>query len=224
MKSYLKLAFAMALAMASMVRAADPIYFVTTDITGAQTQIDTNHMSSWVVNVNSNVDVVGGKFVMKDGSQTVGSLTFSIYAGGLTDAQVNSGSYNPLASITLSNADFDAQVNNGQTFALHTFNFGSVLTLLGGNTYTAALTSAVPDVQAKAYFIKGGTQVMLVDSVTGATNTNALSLTGGTGAINNTDTNPVVSSPAGVPEPSTYALFGLGAVVLVIAARRKRTA
>lgn len=210
---YLLLSIASAVVVASAAQAADPIYFVSTDITGAQTQIDINHLSSWIVGVNNNVDVAGGKFVMKDGSQTSGPLTFSIYTGGLSDVQIQSGSYNPFASITLSNAQFDAQVSNGQTFSVHTFNFASVVTLLAGQTYTAALTSTVPDVQSKAYFIKGGTQVWLVDSSTGAINTNSLTLTGGTGAVTN--------APAAVPEPSTYALFGFGGLVLLMALRRR---
>lgn len=200
--------------------AADPTYYFTTDITGAQTQIDINHLSSWIVGVstNSSIEVIGGQFTMKDGSQTSGSLTFSIYTGALTDADITSGTNNPFASITLSNDQFDAQAgskNSGQQFYMHTFNFASVVTLMAGQTYTAALTSVVPDVQSEAYFIKGGSQVFLRDSATGATNTNSLSLTGGSGAVANT------SAPAAVPEPSTYALFGLGGLLLLVAFHRR---
>lgn len=198
--------------MVSGLQAADPIYFVSTDITGAQTQIDTNHLSSWIVGVNNDVNVTGGQFVMKDGSQTSGSLTFSIYLGALSETDIQSGTNTPFSSITLSNAEFDAQVNNGQTFSIHTFNFASVVTLVAGNTYTAALTSDVPDVQSRAYFIKGGTQVWLVDSATGATNTSSLTLTGGTGAVTNV---------SAVPEPSSYALFGFGGLAIVVAWRRR---
>lgn len=149
---------------------------------------------------------------MKDGSRTTGSLAFSIYNGALSQSDIFSGTNNPFASISLSNAQFDAQVSNGQNFGVHTFNFASAVTLLAGNTYTAALTSTVPDVQSQAYFIKGGTQVCLVDSSTGDTNTSSLTLTGGTGAVTNF---------VGVPEPSTYALAGLGGVVLLVALLRR---
>lgn len=196
-------------AFSGTIRAADPIYFVSTDITGAQTQIDTNHMSTWIVEVNSNVTVTGGKFVMKEGSKTSDPLTFSIYQGALSDAAITSGTNNPFASITLSNSQFELQTK--QQFNVVVFNFTLPVVLQSGNTYTAALTSAAPDAQSDAYFIKGGTQVVLLDSVTGATNTSALTLTGGTGAVN-----------TAVPELSTYVLFGLGAVGLMVAVRRRK--
>jgi hypothetical protein len=66
------------------------VYYFSTDITGAQTQIDVNHTSMWVTTPGGNVDILGGIFTMKAGSNTSADITFSLYSGSLTLAQVAS--------------------------------------------------------------------------------------------------------------------------------------
>ena len=57
---------------------ASPIYYLATGQTGAQTQIDVNHTSSWVMTPNVNFDLGGGLFTMKDGSSTSATVNLSL--------------------------------------------------------------------------------------------------------------------------------------------------
>jgi hypothetical protein len=126
---------------------ASPIYYLATDQTGAQTQIDLQHTSSWLMTPGINFDFAGGLFTMKDGSSSFDPLTLSLYRG--TDA---SGSL--IGSVNLTNATFCAQVGNCGQFASHPFLFVAPVPLVAGTTYFAALTSPAANVQSLAYFIK----------------------------------------------------------------------
>jgi len=190
---------------------AQELYYFTTDQTGAQTQIDTNHVSSWYFGVNYNIAFAGGQFSMKSGNAVTGDVTFGIFAGQLSDASILSGTNSAVASVTLTYAEFAAQANPGQ-FATHSFIFSNPVTLTLGSNYTAAVFSTVPDVQSQAYFIKDKPDSeFAINTSTGATNTTAL-VPGG-----------VTPGPSPIPEPSTYALFGMGALGLVVVARRRRS-
>ena len=126
---------------------ASPIYYLATGQTGAQTQIDVNHTSSWEMTPNLNFDLGGGLFTMKDGSSTSATVILTLYQG--IDA---TGSV--LASLNLTHASFCIQVGNCGQFATHQFFFATPVALVPGTTYFAALTSAAADVQSLAYFIK----------------------------------------------------------------------
>jgi hypothetical protein len=167
---------------------ADPIYYFSTGQSGAQTQIDTNHFSSWIVTPTNDITINGGIFTMKDGPKTIEPITFSLYLGSLSPTEIAAGTNSPFSFITLSNMEFSAQVPQPQQYDWHPFDVVSI-TLTNGITYTASLTSAAPDNQSEAYFIKGN------------------------------DVGVFITDP--IPEPSTYALFGLGALVMVVAYRRK---
>ena len=188
------------LAMASLVWTA-PVhaaaYYFSTDITGAQTQIDVNHTSLWVTTPGGNVDILGGIFTMKAGSNASESITFSLYAGNLDLTQVAAAT--ALVSKTLTYAQFAAQTPNAGQFEFHAFDVAtpsSPYTLTGGQTYTAVLSSAAADVQSEAYFIKDSGLMYLRDP-------NNLSAPG--------------IDPATVPEPSAawLLLVGLGAWAIV---------
>lgn len=127
---------------------AAPLYYVSTDHTGSQSQIDVNHTSSWLLSPDVDFDLGGARLVMKSGQKTSDTVTFSIYAG--TNA---SGSL--LASVTQTNAQFCSVSGNCSAFQIHLFPVVPV-TLLAGQSYFATLTSAAPDTQTKAYFIKNG--------------------------------------------------------------------
>ena len=139
---------------------ASPIYYLATDQTGAQTQIDVNHTSSWEMTPNINFDFAGGLFTMKDGSSTSATVILTLYQG--IDA---TGSV--LASLNLTHATFCAPpVGNCGQFATHQFFFATPVPLVPGTTYFAALTSSAADVQSLAYFIKNNSFFISdVDSV-----------------------------------------------------------
>ena len=59
----LGLAFAFIVNASAQGLLQKPTYFITTDQTGAQTQIDVNHTSLWVVTTpNADIDIFGGAF------------------------------------------------------------------------------------------------------------------------------------------------------------------
>lgn len=188
------------LAIASVVWTAPvhaAVYYFSTDITGAQTQIDVNHTSLWVTTPGGNVDILGGIFTMKAGSNASASITFSLYAGNLDPTQVAAAT--ALVSKTLTYAQFAAQTPNAGQFEFHAFDVAtpsSPYTLTGGQTYTAVLSSTAADVQSQAYFIKDSGLMYLRDP-------NNLSAPG--------------IDPATVPEPSAawLLLVGLGAWAIV---------
>lgn len=185
-------------------------WYISTYITTAQTQIDTNHLSSWIITANTNVNIWGGNFVMKDGPKTDASLTFSLYFGALTPTDLfsatNAGSL--ITNVVLSNADFKIQNPNDQQYNPVIFQFtdnlgsNTPVTLSNGVTYTAALTSAALDKASYQYFIKGGDALLATTNNPPIVNTNDIS---------------------NIPEPSTYMLIGLGALLLLISYKRRRT-
>lgn len=206
----MKLTLSVGMLLASCACAiADPLpalnyTLVSTDITGAQTQIDIDHTSSWTFSPTVAWSLKGGTFVMKDGSQTAASLVLSLYENGGTTA---------VTSLTLTNADFHTQNTSDQSFSDVSFFFDPLFTLNAGSSYTLKLTSTAVDAQSKAYFIKGNAWTfqdpnggsidpgLLGDPIT----TDGLATTGGTTAT---------------PEPGTWAMAFGGLAVAVVARRR----
>src|SRR5213080_1044754 len=82
-----------------------PLYYLATGQTGAQTQIDVNHTSTWEMTPDINFAFGGGLFTMKDGSSSTDDVILSLYEG--VDA---SGLL--LESIDLTNSMFCGQVGN----------------------------------------------------------------------------------------------------------------
>lgn len=124
-----------------------PLYYLATGQTGAQTQIDINHTSSWLLTPNVNFDFGGGVFTMKDGTTTTDNIILSIYKG-----TNNLGILLDVHSVT--NTAFCGQVTNCGSYAYHQMFFNAPVTLVAGTTYFVNLTSPAADVQSKAYFIK----------------------------------------------------------------------
>ena len=168
--------------------AAAPVYWVSTDQTGAQTQIDINHSSFWQFIPTIEWELGGGLFEMKSGSASTADVLLRVYAG------VNdTGSL--LDTVTLTNTAFCAQVGNCQQFGTHTFAFGTPVPLSIGQSYFVTLTSIALDTQSTAYFIKAS-QSTITDQ-------------------NGTDIDP---QPVGAlvtsPEPGTLLLLGIPLAVL----------
>lgn len=172
--------------------------YLATDQTGAQTQIDVSHTSTWLLNATSDFDFGGGLFVMKAGNSATDLVTLTLYQG--IDA---SGSV--LASVTLNNTDFCAQVGTCGNFNYHQFLFTAPLSLFSGTSYFAALTSGAPDVQSQAYFIKSDTFF--------ASDINE-------SPINPSPFNGTASS---TPEPASFVLLGAGLALLGAARYRRGT-
>ena len=129
-------------------------YYVYTGQTGAQTQIDVNHTSTWSLAPASTFLFGGGIFNIKEGSATTANITLSLYLG--VDA---SGTL--LNSVTLGPGSFT------QSFTSTNFFFASPVALTGGTNYFAALTSSAVDAQSTAYFIKGAGNVTFPADATG---------------------------------------------------------
>lgn len=183
-------------------RSQGAVYYFSTDITGAQTQIDVNHTSLWVTTPGGNVDILGGIFTMKGGSNASADITFSLYSGNLNLTQVATAT--ALLSKTLTHSAFASQTANDGQFDFHAFDVAtssSPFRLLGGQTYTAVLSSSANDVQSQAYFIKDSGLMYLRDP----NNLSAPAL-----------------DPALVPEPSSLSLVAAGVVGLMAVSRVRR--
>ena len=139
-----------ALAWLALPCHAVSVYYLATGQTGAQTQIDVNHTSSWLLTTNVNFDLGGGLFTMKDGSSTSDTISLKVYLGSDATGTL-------LTTLTLTHTTFCSQTGNCGQFAMHQFLFPTAVSLTSGTTYFATLTSSAPDVQSQAYFIKNDT-------------------------------------------------------------------
>jgi hypothetical protein len=171
-------------------------YYLGTDQSGAQTQIDISHMSTWTFTPNVDFGFGGGVFNMKAGSSAIDNVSLSLYQG--TDA---TGSL--LGTVTLTNTAFCAQVGSCSSYDVHDFFYSSPIALSNGTTYFAALTSVAPNSQSQAYFIKSGAFFMGDQS--------------GTAAVPHP-----IGGVAPVPEPVTLALMGFGLTCLGLVRRYRR--
>lgn len=126
--------------------AAAQDYWIYSDITGAQTQVDINHTKDWTITLvpaATPLTFRGGQLMMKRGQAASADVVLTLYSGS------SAVPANKLAESTLTSAAF------GTAFNVETFQFPSGIQLLAGQTYYVALTSSAPDVQSQAYFIKG---------------------------------------------------------------------
>ena len=117
-------------------------YFLYSGQSSAQTQIDVNHQSTWLLQLTSGTLAFGGaKLTMKLGPSTVQNVTFSFYNGTSTSGPLFRQVVLTPASLT-------------QSFTETLYAFPSPVTLVPGYYY-ATLTSPAVDTQSTAYFIKG---------------------------------------------------------------------
>jgi hypothetical protein len=187
---------ALCLASLSALASASPIYYLSTGQTGAQTQVDTAHTSTWLLTPNVDFSFAGGLFTMKAGGSVANDINLSIYLGS-----DNTGTL--LSSITLTSTQFCAQAACGQ-FNTHPFLFTTAVPLTSGVTYFAALTSSAPNTQSQAYFIKSDTSFI--------SDLNGTAIT----------PSPIGQSTTATPEPTTMLLCGL--VLVGIGFKKRPTA
>ena len=124
-------------------------YYLYTGHTQAQTQIDTNHTTSWSLTPSQSWDLGGGRFVMKRGTTTAGDISLVLRSGSASGTEI--------ARVTLNQSSFT------QTFSEVAFDFSASITLQCGTSYYIGIESAVPDVQSQAYFIKGAQDTSFED-------------------------------------------------------------
>ena len=127
---------------------AQSTYYLWTGQSGAQTQVDVKHKSSWYIIVSSGSSFTfgGGKFAIKKGSRTSDTISLKLYQ--------NNSAGTLLATQTVS-AD-----SVTQSFTTIDFSLASPVTLTAG-TYYATVTSAAPDTASEQYFIKGQTDAII---------------------------------------------------------------
>ncbi|MEY4635293.1 MAG: hypothetical protein RJA55_1091, partial [Acidobacteriota bacterium] len=128
-------------------------YYLFLDITGAQTQIDVEHTTSWNINVASGqtLQLYGGAFVMKKGADATADVVLTLRNSGPGGSVI--------ATKTRTSSAFTG------TFADVLFAFDTAQTLNPGRYYVT-LTSAASLSGAAQYFIKGATSPGLGDGVT----------------------------------------------------------
>jgi hypothetical protein len=124
-------------------------YYLYTGQTQAQTQIDTNHTTAWLLTAASPWTLGGGRFVMKRGTATTGDISLVVRTGSSSGTEI--------ARVTLSRASFTG------SFTEVAFDFSSPLALQAGTSYYIAIESSAPDVQSEAYFIKGVRETTIED-------------------------------------------------------------
>lgn len=187
--------FASAMAQASTL----PMYYLSTGQTGAQTQIDIDHTSTWSFTPAVPWQFGGGFFTMKAGPKTIEPIVFRLYQGS------SASSLGLIAEVTLTNAQFCAQAPCNQ-YNVRDFHLVSPVQLSAGTAYFASLTSTAPDRQTEAYFIKASSSFTIVDRNGGLITPAPIVNPSG-----NTDS----------PEPATGLLLAVSATVLVANQKRR---
>ena len=168
-------------------------YFTAGTNGGVVNIIDSTNAVFWVLTLTNSYNLQGGIFsMMRDTNNTEAPITFEVFYGNVKEADMLNNHANPFASITLTEAQFDAQVPTDGIYGTHTFTFTNAVSLTNGITYTFALESPATNDCANdtAYYIE--------------------------------DNGVSDAKLQAVPEPSTCAMLGLGLATLAVIYRRRQ--
>lgn len=202
---------ALGLAVAGHAAQATTYYSVQTDITGAQTGIDSASTSTWSFTTGQGWSFGGGSFEMKTGSQTSANITLSVYEGtNFTGPSVG--------SISMTTSEFCGGSAPCQSFAVRSFTFTNALVLEANKTYFVDLTSTAGTSGSQQYFIKGtNSSLSFVDDNGDPIPSGYITSITDSGG-NTTTTAP----PTPAPEPATFGIVALGTMGLAALRRRRR--
>jgi hypothetical protein len=180
--------------------ASATVYYLTTGHTGAQTQTDYLHTTTWSIDATSDWSLGGGNFTMKDGGQTASDIIFSIYQG-------NNAATAPVATVDYTVSAFcTAHGGNCQTFSSTPFHFATPYDIISGGHYFLTLRSTASDQQNQAYFIKDAGNFSFMDG-----NSQILA------------TPQLTSTVTDAPEPLSLAVLGTGLIGLATTRRWRGT-
>lgn len=181
------IAYGLAGMLVATSASANEYFAVQTGISGAQTQIDLAHTSTWAFTTGLAWEFGGGTFVMKRGPNSAADVLLSIYEGS------NSGT--PVGSIDLGPSAFTQSFGNVQ------FLFSTPLVLDANSQYYVDLTSTAADTANFQYFIKGSNSTLtFVDG-----NNNPIPSEYVT-SVTDTSGNTTQGVPS-VPEPVSLCIF-----------------
>ena len=169
-------------------------YFTAGTNGGTVNIIDSTNAVFWVLTLTNSYNLQGGIFsMMRDTNNTEAPITFEVFYGNVKEPDILNNKANPFASITLTEAQFDAQVPTDGIYGTHTFTFTNAVSLTNGITYTFALESSATNNCANdtAYYIE--------------------------------DNGVSDAKLQAVPEPSTCAMLGLGLVALAVIYKRRQS-
>lgn len=168
---------------------ANEYFALQTNISGAQTQIDSTHTSTWGFTTGLAWDFGGGTFVMKKGTSASADVVLSIYQG------TNSGT--PVGTVAVPSTGFTQSFGNVQ------FLFSTPLALQANSQYYVDLTSTASGQGSTQYFIKGAnSSLTFVDS-----NNNPIP-SGYVTSVTDTSGNTTSTVP-GLPEPASVSLIAV---------------
>jgi hypothetical protein len=174
--------------------------FVVNGNGGAPARVDVNHCQYWTYSVSSGIsDLVGGMFVLKDGSKTVEPIHFGVFEGVFADF----GTAPTLLDVTLG---ADAVT---QQFGSVVFRDDDAIALEAGKTYTAVLYSSAADVQNQAYLVKGSAEAptFLIDDQVGLYATSE----------------SLMLAPPSIPEPATATAAAMTVAAIAGYLKRRRS-
>jgi hypothetical protein len=177
--------------------------------------LSSTYGSNWYSRSDLYFGVIGAAFTEVPGVDIQSTLYSSVATGSEAPAR-DTGSSQAIVKNKISafRSQYTSNLNNEQTI-------GSAVYMVNGGVDTYTWSSYNPSTQAFDYF--GNITTLINESLDIYRVVPSVPLAGDPGELYSTGLYISAQGQA-VPEPSTYVLFGLGALLLIIAYRRKANA